>query len=315
MWPSRSVYGILIDLLTISVLFAVQQILTSSLVKPNLETGFYCNDFSVNLEFKKSTVTNLHLIIISLVFPIVSILFIELLRSCFMFRNKNSNLPIYLVSLSSQKTIRVPEQIGNLYANIGYFLFGLLFTNLITNVGKLTIGRLRPNFLSVCQPNIQNLYTSDLCRTKTYLIPNIDFKCMQPNPKEVFDSRKSFPSGHSSLSFFSMVYLALFLSSVWQCRQLGKLLPRTIQLTLITFALFVALSRVSDHKHHPTDVIAGSLIGILCALFTFSYHRRFLNEYNYKIGGYHSVGQKEDLNEPSGRLTVLENSNATKSRV
>lgn len=316
MWPARSVFGVSIDLLTISALFAVQQILTSSLVKPNEQTGFYCNDFSVNLEFKKSTVTNLHLIIISSVFPIVSLLFIELLRSCSILRNnRNSKLINYSVSFGSRKIIKVPEQIGNLYANIGYFLFGLLFTNLITNVGKLTIGRLRPNFLSVCQPNVSNLYTSDLCRTKTYLIPNIDFRCLQPNPKDVLDSRKSFPSGHSSLSFFSMVYLALFLGSVWQCRTLGKLLSRTIQLGLVTFAFFVALSRVTDNKHHPTDVLAGSLIGILCALITFSFHCGFLKEYNYKIGGYYSVEQKEESNEPISRPNILENSNSTNTRV
>ena len=32
------------------------------------------------------------------------------------------------------------------------------------------------------------------------------------------------------------------------------------------FTLITAISRIMDNKHHPTDVIAGSLIGIICQI-------------------------------------------------
>lgn len=37
----------------------------------------------------------------------------------------------------------------------------------------------------------------------------------------------------------------------------------------LTFPLWVSLSRISDHRHHPHDVIAGALAGILAATVSF----------------------------------------------
>jgi phosphatidate phosphatase len=46
-------------------------------------------------------------------------------------------------------------------------------------------------------------------------------------------------------------------------------------------AFFTGLSRVSDNKHHPTDVLAGALLGTVVAVFTFHYLNRFYRRYNY----------------------------------
>ena len=47
------------------------------------------------------------------------------------------------------------------------FGFGALITNLFTDIGKVTVGRLRPYFLTVCKPNITNcsqgFVTEDIC--------------------------------------------------------------------------------------------------------------------------------------------------------
>lgn len=40
------------------------------------------------------------------------------------------------------------------YFQVGLFGFGAFATILTTDVGKYTIGRLRPHFMSVCIPNI-----------------------------------------------------------------------------------------------------------------------------------------------------------------
>ena len=37
----------------------------------------------------------------------------------------------------------------------------------------------------------------------------------------------------------------------------------TIQLVMLGLALYCGYSRVLDHRHHPTDVLAGSLLGAL----------------------------------------------------
>ena len=90
MFTSTSIFQIVFDLLVLAILFAVQQILTSSLIPPYQESGFYCNDYSVNYVFKKSTVSNLHLILLSLVFPIIIILFVELIRTIIVYRKLNN---------------------------------------------------------------------------------------------------------------------------------------------------------------------------------------------------------------------------------
>lgn len=45
----------------------------------------------------------------------------------------------------------------------------------------------------------------------------------------------------------------------------ARLLRPLLQFTLIMMAFYTGLSRVSDHKHHPTDVLAGFAQGALVA--------------------------------------------------
>ena len=146
----------------------------------------------------------------------------------------------------------------------------------------------------MCKPDISNPYS--LCRnySKTYIIPDEDFKCLGI-PKHIDESRLSFPSGHSSLSFYSMTFLIIFINQTWNCRSMG-LLPRIFQVLLFSLAFYVGLSRIVDNKHHPTDVIGGALIGILIAIITSFYLIRYLKRTNYK-GRYYAVStsSNEDL--------------------
>ncbi|KOX72775.1 Putative phosphatidate phosphatase [Melipona quadrifasciata] len=75
----------------------------------------------------------------------------------------------------------------------------------------------------------------------------------------------SFPSGHSSFSAYTMIYLALYLQlrMTWKG---SKLLKHFLQLLCLLMAWFTALSRVSDYKHHWSDVLAGSTLGTIVAL-------------------------------------------------
>lgn len=41
-----------------------------------------------------------------------------------------------------------------------------------------------------------------------------------------------------------------------------------LQLVAVSLAVFCAESRVSDYKHHPGDVVAGSLLGIIIVIVT-----------------------------------------------
>lgn len=52
-----------------------------------------------------------------------------------------------------------------------------------------------------------------------------------------------------------------------------------LQYLVISMAVFCALSRVSDYKHHWSDVLAGSIVGITAATITVS---QMINCYNKK---------------------------------
>ncbi|XP_010016356.1 PREDICTED: lipid phosphate phosphohydrolase 1-like [Nestor notabilis] len=86
----------------------------------------------------------------------------------------------------------------------------------------------------------------------------------------LFSSRLSFYSGHSSFSMYCMLFLALYL----QARMKGdwaRLLRPTIQFGLIAASIFVGLSRVSDYKHHWSDVLTGLIQGAVVAVLIVVY--------------------------------------------
>ncbi|KAI2517298.1 hypothetical protein G5576_001163, partial [Homo sapiens] len=70
--------------------------------------------------------------------------------------------------------------------------------------------------------------------------------------------------GHASFSMYTMLYLVLYLQARFTWRG-ARLLRPLLQFTLIMMAFYTGLSRVSDHKHHPSDVLAGFAQGALVA--------------------------------------------------
>lgn len=72
------------------------------------------------------------------------------------------------------------KNINKLYVNIIYFWLGSGLAQIIVNVGKYYIGRLRPHFLYVCRPNVD-------CVSRDQYI--INYKCTNPEISEINDSR------------------------------------------------------------------------------------------------------------------------------
>ena len=108
-------------------------------------SGFYCDDYSVNLPYKPSTVNNQHLAAMATILPFFLISFTEIARTIYM-RLKGTELSLhnrYKIRKFSGRIIEWPEQVGNIVVNYGTYLFGLLCTLILTLIGKQTIGRLR----------------------------------------------------------------------------------------------------------------------------------------------------------------------------
>ncbi|XP_062395922.1 phospholipid phosphatase 3-like [Sardina pilchardus] len=122
-------------------------------------------------------------------------------------------------------------------------------------MAKLSVGRLRPHFLQACGVT----YASLNCTPGAYVTT---VTCRDPELEE--EARKSFFSGHASFAMYTMLYLAFYLQArlVWRG---ARLLRPLLQFLLVLLAVYTGLSRISDYRHHPTDVLTGGLLGALTA--------------------------------------------------
>ncbi|XP_048507931.1 putative phosphatidate phosphatase isoform X3 [Athalia rosae] len=166
----------------------------------------------------------------------------------------------------------IPPWVWNAYRQIGIFGFGAACTTLTTDIAKYSIGRLRPHFRHVCNtdacliPANQNVYVEKfVCDTLKY------------SAKTIKESRLSFPSGHSSFAAYTMIYLILYLQLRIQWRS-TKLLKHLLQFIFFFMAWFTALSRVSDYKHHWSDVMVGFLLGVTMALVIANFVANFFKD-------------------------------------
>lgn len=88
----------------------------------------------------------------------------------------------------------------------------------------------------------------------------------------------SFPSGHAMLGLLYLFTLAYFLTE-HQSRK-----PRQVLIWLVTILItvMVGLSRIAEHRHYASDVLAGWMIGyswfVIVALW-YEYRNRFFRKY------------------------------------
>ncbi|XP_014472626.1 PREDICTED: putative phosphatidate phosphatase isoform X2 [Dinoponera quadriceps] len=213
--------------------------------------GFFCNDESLYHPYHGSTVTSLMLYVVGICLPVFTIITGEYLHA----RHCTEQTGKVLFGYS------IPLWIYNAYEKVGVFLFGTACTVLITDIAKYSIGRLRPHFMTLCVPNVN----CTLAKNQHWYIQ--DFVCTASGitAKQLKEMRLSFPSGHSSFSAYTMVYLAIYLQLRMRWKG-SRLLKHFLQLICLLTAWFTAMSRISDYKHHWSDVLAGSTLGVISAL-------------------------------------------------
>lgn len=127
----------------------------------------------------------------------------------------------------------------------------------VTQVFKFYVGRLRPNFYEMCG------------------FDKAILECTNGEDMEM-EARMSFPSGHSSLSFCGMMALCLFFMGRVGLGRVAR--PNTLKYKFglmlsflpLLFSFWCATSRLVDHWHHPSDILAGSILGTVSAFI--GYH-------------------------------------------
>lgn len=228
-------------------------LICSNFVYP-YKRGFYCDDDSIYYPFKHSTVTSFNLYVFGLAIPILAILIIEAYRT-YVFEPRFASKPcVPKISLLGRACHPYATR---LYFYIGYFLFGAALCQSLSNVAKYSVGRLRPHFMSICKPS----FNVSSCIGHAYIE---EPHCMG-DYRKVREGRLSFPSGHSSFAFYTMMFAVFYIQAQVIWPTVGRLLKPLVQFALICLAVATALSRISNYKHHWSDVLAGSILGISCA--------------------------------------------------
>ncbi|NXO65276.1 PLPP2 phosphatase, partial [Phainopepla nitens] len=222
-----------------------------TLVNSPYKRGFYCSDDSIRYPYKADTIT--HGLMAGVTIPCTVIII-----------SSGEAYLVYTERLYSKSEFN--NYLAALYKVVGTFLFGGAISQSLTDLAKYMIGRLRPNFLAVCNP--------DWSKVNCSIYVQLENVC-QGESRNITESRLSFYSGHSSFGMYCMMFLALYV----QARLVGKwarLLRPTIQFFLIAFAIYVGYTRVSDYKHHWSDVLVGLLQGALIAVLIVSVPRAAL---------------------------------------
>lgn len=171
----------------------------------------------------------------------------------------------------------------HLFHALSLFALGMVITVLLTEVGKRWVGRLRPYFISVCKPNYSAFNCTSNGLTGTVYNPiytggsfctgdakavkearySVSFLpiliIIKKNNTNNFNILK-FPSGHSSFSWYTMLFTIVYLQArliLLRVRYLRVLLQMACFLT----AFVTMLSRVSDYHHRMSDVLGGMILG------------------------------------------------------
>lgn len=81
---------------------------------------------------------------------------------------------IYFLNEGSKSFVGNPY-ISALYKQVGVFIFGCAVSHSFTNIAKVSVGRLRPHFLDVCDPDFSTVNCS-----LGYIT---DYQCRGPESK------------------------------------------------------------------------------------------------------------------------------------
>lgn len=221
-----------------------------------VQRGFFCDDESLNYPFEeKETVPTLICLIIWMSIGVLLMLF-------------------------KRKTF---------LKDFFMFVLGLSICTLSTDLCKFSVGSLRPYFLSICKPDLESIcygedsFFLDKNDNETYpkefyrKYVSEEVEC--ENSDLIKEARLSFVSGHTSISFYSAVFLAYLMQ-----KNVNKKVSLPFQLGIFILAFWISITRLTDYKHHVSDIFFGALLGTIIAWFIKYKQNIFEEKKVYKEG-------------------------------
>lgn len=167
--------------------------------------------------------------------------------------------PLVLLPIINLFTVRTLWDLHNSYLGL---LLSLSVTGVITQFSKLTVGRPRPDVIARCMPPPGSV-------DPQYGLTDYSI-CTQTDITVLNDGFRSFPSGHSSLSFAGLGFLSFYLAGKLHLFDKRGYAPKAwISLVPLSGAALVAISRTMDYRHHWHDVTVGSILGLIVSYFAY----------------------------------------------
>ncbi|XP_063239393.1 phospholipid phosphatase 3-like isoform X2 [Bacillus rossius redtenbacheri] len=216
-------------------------------VIPSVKLGFYCDDPKISHKLSGETISTTTLIVLSILLPLIGLWLVE-----------------WSGTVLDGLAGRWRRALAGMRRSLAWFweyLVGLVVLLMLIDVAKILVGEPRPHFLDTCRPD-----AAVNCTSGRYIA---DYECTNKEMSFwwVQDSSRSFPSGHTATS----VYMALFMMSFLQRRvpRPGPcLLLPWLHCVCLVWAMLCSFSRITDHRHHWWDVLAGGVMGVFGAVFT-----------------------------------------------
>ena len=157
-------------------------------------------------------------------------------------------------------------------------ILGAMCCVLLTDIAKYTVGKLRPHFLTLCNPDYH-----DICFDEDDFYINDDGEelidefyqkyvnetnvCSLENQDLLREARLSFLSGHASYSFYFATFLIIYMSRITKNLKWVKKFIPIMQIFIFMLAFWISLTRIGDFYHHPFDVFCGAITGHVVATY------------------------------------------------
>ncbi|MEE6487416.1 hypothetical protein FKM82_014891 [Ascaphus truei] len=155
-----------------------------TLVNSPYKRGFYCDDESIRYPYREDTITHGLMAGVTISCTVIIITSGEMYM-------------VFTKRLYSRSECN--NYVAALYKVVGTYLFGASVSQSLTDLAKYMIGRPRPNFLAVCNPDWKSINCSGYVT---------EFNC-RGSHANVTESRLSFYSGHSSFGMYCMLFLSV----------------------------------------------------------------------------------------------------------